>query len=177
MEQYSLRIASPQDALIIWQVMDLCYKSLENQSCFICDTPDYVSDLLSHGGFGVVACDLFGNIVGNLLIKYPGLSEDNLGYDLSFTVPDLLKVAHMDSCSVLPRARGNQLEAKMLSYAEALINPDHHYFLLATVSPENIPSIKSLQKVGYKIMMTKEKYEGVLRHIVMKKLRNSLDNG
>ena len=170
MNQYTLRIATSSDAIEIWQMMDSCRRQLENQSYFICDNQYYVTDVLTTTGFGVVACDFSGKIVGNLLIKYPGMEEENLGYDLSFDFTQLAKVVHMDSCSVLPEARGNGLEGRLLKYAENLIDPTRYTYLLATVSPDNIPSMKTLTKLGYEVMMTKEKYEGVLRNIMMKKI-------
>ena len=170
MDQYTLRIANPQDAIEIWQIMDICKKQLENQNYFICDNQYYVTDVLTTSGFGVVACDFNGKIVGNLLVKYPGMEEENLGYDLSFDFSQLSEVAHMDSCCVLPQARGNHLEARMIRYAENLIDPTRYSILLATVSPQNIPSMKTLPKLGYEVMLTKEKYEGVLRNIMMKRI-------
>ncbi|MBR5579483.1 MAG: GNAT family N-acetyltransferase [Lachnospiraceae bacterium] len=171
MDQFSLRIATLQDAKEIWQVMDTCHKHLTNKSHFICDNQFYVTDVLTNSGFGVVACDLEGKIIGSLLIKYPGMEEENLGYDLSFDFNQLSKVAHMDSCCVLPNARGNHLETKMLAYAENhLITASKYSFLMATVAPDNIPSMKSLTALGYQVMATKEKYEGYLRNIMLKKI-------
>ena len=170
MEQYYLRLASPQDAKEIWQVMDTCQKYLTNKSHFICDNQWYVNDVLSNSGFGVVTYDLEERIVGSLLVKYPGMEEENLGYDLSFDFSQLSKVAHMDSCCVLPQARGNHLEIKMLTYAEKVIDTSKYSYLMATVAPENIPSMKSLTALGYQVVATKEKYEGYLRNIMLKKI-------
>ena len=170
MKQYTLRSATAQDAKKIWQVMDTCKRQLEDQTYFICDNQYYVNDVISTSGFGVVACDTDGNIVGNLLVKYPGMEEENLGYDLAFDSHQLSRVAHMDSCSVLPSARGNHLEARMMQFAEKLIEPTCYSILLATVAPENIPSMKTLTRLGYQVMVTKEKYQGVVRNIMMKQL-------
>ena len=170
MNQYTLRIATARDAVEIWQMMDSCRRQLENQSYFVCDNQYYVTDVLTASGFGVVACDPTGKIVGNLLVKYPGMEEENLGYDLSFDFTQLARTVHMDSCSVLPEARGNGLEGQLLTYAESRIDPDRYTYLLATVSPDNVPSMKTFTKLGYEVKMTKEKYEGVLRNILMKKI-------
>lgn len=170
MNQYTLRIAEAKDAIEIWQMMDSCRQQLENQSYFICDNQYYVTDVLTVSGFGVVACDFNQKIVGNLLVKYPGMEEENLGYDLAFDFTRLAKVVHMDSCSVLPEARGNGLQERLLRYAESLIDSTRYTYLLATASPDNVPSMKTFTKLGYEIKMTKEKYEGVLRNILMKKI-------
>ena len=205
-DNYTLRPATSEDAGEIWSVMDTCYQALEHKEYFICDDLDYVKDILSGHGFGVVACSKDGKIVGNLLVKYPGLSEENLGYDvfvsydkqassttssssktlvpLKFTEADsksflshipltsenLKQVIHMDSASVLPEHRGHRLESKMISFAENLIDTSKYRYSFATVAPDNMASLKSLEKNGYQVMVTKEKYTGMMRCVMMKKL-------
>ena len=181
---YHLRLATPEDAYAICTIMDTCFQALEHKEYFICDDFDYVTQVLQGQGFGVVACHSTGQIVGNLLITYPGLKEDNLGYDVfpkkespsaSSTLPllseeHLNRVLHMDSCSVLPMHRGHGLEGKMIAFAETLINTSQHRYSFATVAPKNTASLKTLEKCGYRIMVTKEKYNGYIRHVMMKEL-------
>lgn len=199
---YTLRPAAIEDAHEIWTVMDTCFQALEHKEYFICDDLDYVKDILSGHGFGVVACDTDGKIVGNLLIKYPGLSEENLGYDvfmnsyknnslpsgsndflatstrpkdyprhaIPLTHANLNRVLHMDSASVLPSHRGHGLERSMIAYAETLVDISKYYYSFATVAPENTASLKSLEKNGYQVLVIKEKYDGVIRCVMMKKL-------
>lgn len=201
---YTLRLATLEDAHEIWTVMDTCFQALKHKEHFICDDLNYVKDILSGHGFGVVACDMNGKIVGNLLIKYPGLSEENLGYDvfmnsyknnslpsgsndflatstrpkdyprhaIPLTHANLNRVLHMDSASVLPSHRGHGLERSMIAYAETLVDISKYYYSFATVAPENTASLKSLEKNGYKIVTTKEKYGGFNRYILMKLLES-----
>ena len=186
--------------------MNTCYQNLEHKEYFICDDLDYIKNILSGHGFGVVACDENGKIIGNLLVKYPGITEENLGYDVfvpydketssavspaikpsdlltfsetdrksslsdfSLTFKNLSRVVHMDSASVLPKRRGYGLESKMITFAENLIDTSKYCYSFATVAPENIASLKSLERNGYQIMITKEKYGGVMRCIMMKSL-------
>ena len=194
---YTLRPAAIEDAHEIWTVMDTCFQALEHKEYFICDDLDYVKDILSGHGFGVVTCDMNGKIVGNLLVKYPGLSEENLGYDVFmplgkgnnimpkttllpvnesavWLIPDTLThVLHMDSASVLPEHRGHGLEYRMIAYAETLVDISKYYYSFATVAPENTASLKSLEKNGYQVMVTKEKYGGVMRCVMMKALEQN----
>ena len=181
---YYLRPATLEEAYGIWSVMDTCYQSLEHKEYFICDDLDYVTDILSGHGFGVVACNNDGKIVGNLLVKYPGLDEENLGYDvfvmndkpdnqsskqaIALTPDNLERVLHMDTASVLPSHRGHGLEGKMIAFAETLVDTSKYRYSFATVAPENTASMKSLVKNGYQIMITKEKYNGLKRNILMK---------
>lgn len=196
---YHLRLATIKDAYEIWTVMDTCNKALEHKEYFICDDLDYVKNILSGHGFGVVACDSDGKIVGNLLVKYPGITEENLGYDVffkkdkhsnfsyfNFTKPNigspspndmaltnenLNRVLHMDSASVLPKHRGHKLESQMVIFAESLIDTSKYHYSFATVAPKNLSSLKSLERIGYKVMLTKEKYGGLSRCILMKILK------
>lgn len=165
---YFLRLATLDDAYVIWQIMDTCFQALEHKEYFICDDLDYVKDILSGHGFGIVACDTDNQIIGNLLVKYPGLTEENLGHDISLPTEELSKVLHMDSATVLPEHRGHGLEAKMISFAETLLDTSKYYYSFATVAPENLASLKSLEKNGYEVMVTKEKYGRYQRYIMMK---------
>ena len=190
-DNYTLRLTTLEEAYEIWSVMDICYQTLEHKEYFICDDLDYVKDILSGHGLGVVACDERGKIVGNLLVKYPGLSEENLGYDVFRKAEDssddnsnssslyrecsimlsednLMRVLHMDSASVLPEHRGHGLEHRMIAFAETLVDTSKYHYAFATVAPENIASLKSLEKNGYQVMVTKEKYGGLTRSILMK---------
>lgn len=181
---YTLRQATCEEAYEIWSIMDICYQALEPKDLFICDDLDYVKDILSGQGFGVVACDESGKIVGNLLVKYPGLDAENLGYDvfvnpepntkncslctITLTPQNLNRVLHMDSATVLPKHRGHGLERSMIAFAETLVDTSKYRYAFATVAPENTASLKSLLRNGYQVMTTKEKYGGVTRSILMK---------
>ena len=156
---YSLRPATLDDAYTIWQIMDTCAQAMEHKEHFICDDLDYVKDILSGQGFAVVACNADGKIVGDLLVKYPGLNEENLGYDvfvkdyaltdkipnfnIRLTSDNLNQVLHMDSATVLPEHRGHGLESHMITYAESLVNISKYHYSFATVAPENLASLKS----------------------------------
>ena len=185
---YSLRLANLKDAYTIWQIMDTCSQAIEHKEHFICDDLNYVKDILSGQGFAVVACDADGIIVGNLLVKYPGLDEENLGYDvfvkddaltdkipnfnIQLTSDNLNRVLHMDSATVLPIHRGHGLEARMIAYAESLVDTSKYHYSFATVAPENLASLKSLERNGYQVMVTKEKYGGFMRCVMMKMLNS-----
>ena len=192
---YTLRLATFEEAYEIWSIMDICYQALEHKEYFICDDLEYVKNILSGNGFGVAACDHNGKIVGNLLVKYPGITDENLGYDvfvtsknsknefinsllnrinnsdIQLTSDNLNRVLHMDSASVLPDHRGHGLEQKMIAFAETLVDISKYCYSFATVAPENTASLKSLEKNGYQVMVVKEKYEGLLRCVMMKTLK------
>ena len=72
---YKLRLATLDEAYVIWQIMDTCFQALEHKDYFFFDDLDYVKDILSGHGFGIVACDADNHIIGNLLVKYPGVTR------------------------------------------------------------------------------------------------------
>ena len=162
------RPAVPDDAEEISSLMDEVYNRLEDKSIYVCDSIDHVRSCLSEKGFGVVATNSQGKIIGSFIMLYPGKSEDNLGRDIGLPEEKLCSVVHMESAVVLPEYRGNGIQKKMLFYAEELIDKSNYRYFMSTVSPDNPASFRSLEKSGYKHILTKEKYGGLTRRIYLK---------
>lgn len=171
-DKFFIRQAAPEDAEAIYNVMVQTVETLEDKTLFVCDDLAYVKEQLEKSGFGVVACSEDGEIAGSFLFRYPDLAEDNLGRDVG--VPDnrLAQVVHMESAVVLPEYRGNHLQERMLQFGEKLIDRTKYRFLMVTVSPDNPASYLTFERNGYELMVTKEKYGGLLRRIYQKELQN-----
>ncbi len=167
-EDFLIRQATSEDAEEIYKVMQTVHSRLVDKSIYVCDSWEDVKAMLAEDGFGVVALDRKQKIVGCLLCKYPGDSQENLGRDVRLPKPELAKVVHAESAVVLEEYRGNSLQSKMLLAAERLIDKEKYRFLLATVSPENPASFKTLEQNGFQHIVTKEKYGGLLRRIYRK---------
>lgn len=112
----------------------------------------------------------FKKIVGFLIVKFPGLSEKNLGRALHMEDERLLKVAHMDSAAVLPEARGWGLQKKLIRLAEETLKGGPYTLLMATVHPENRFSLQNMLDNGYEIKTTMLKYGGLPRHVLLKEI-------
>lgn len=162
------RPATIDDAEAITSLMNEVYERLDDKSIYVCDSIDHVRSCLSENGFGVVAADNQGRIIGSFIMRYPAYSEDNLGRDIDLPDEELPFVVHMESAVVLPEYRGNNIQQKMLLYAEELIDKSKYRYFLSTVSPDNPASFRSLEKSGYKHILIKEKYNGLMRRIYMK---------
>ncbi len=169
-DDVTIRVAKDSDAQNIAQLMSYVYEKLEDKSTFVCDDLAFVKKHLNKNGFGVVACNENGEIVGSFILRFPHHDDDNLGKDINLSSKELQRVVHMESAVVHPSYRGKALQRKMLSYAEKLIDKEKYNILLATVSPKNLPSCKTFEQSAYKCVMTKEKYGGMMRNIYMKKL-------
>ena len=169
-EQYFyIRIAEEKDAQKIHNLMVEVYEQLENKSLYVCDDLAFVKRHISHEGFTVVACTKEDKIVGSLILRIPD-EEDNLGKDIGFSEEKCQSVIHVESAVVAPLYRGNALQRRMLQIAEVMIDRVKYSYLMATVSPENPASYKTLESLSYELIVTKEKYDGLMRRIYRKVL-------
>ena len=78
----------------------------------------------------------------------------------------------MDNAGVLPKYRGNHLQESLIFKAESImkerdISIKYSY---ATVHSDNLPSLKTLEKAGYKKYKEKLMYGGKIRYIMRKEL-------
>ena len=151
---FTIRLAGPEDAVKVHDIMAKAYESLSDKSFFICDDLPYVENIINNPqeGFALL-CMADDKPAGTLLVRFPGFREDNLGRDLSLEEDKLMRVVHMES-------------AFYGKYYLAEHFPDIRY-IAATVAPLNMPSRKSFKAAGFKEMLTKEKYNGHMRIILL----------
>lgn len=166
-----LRPATPTDAPYIHQIMCTVSEAMQNRTHFVCDSLDFVQRHIHDEGQCIVACNEQGKVVASLIVRFPGMAGDNLGREMDLTEEQLMCVAHMESAVVLPECRGAGLQQRMLVYAEEILSAQNYRYLMATVAPENTPSLHNLQKCGYKIVKTTEKYGGLCRHVLLKQIK------
>ena len=164
-KEFTVRKASVKDAEAMYRVMAAAAGALQDKTLYVCDDLDYVRHYIQTDGFGVVACDEDGETVGILLCTFPGRADNNLGRDIHLEDSELDQVVHVESAAVLPECSGNHLMERLVVYAQSLVDGKEYKYLMATVSPDNPASFKTLEKCGFKAVMTKEKYGGLLRRI------------
>ena len=166
---FTIRVADGTDAQTIYDLMVEVYEQLENKSLYVCDDLEFVKRHISQEGFTVAACSKEDKIVGSLILRIPD-AEDNLGKDIGFSEEECQRVIHVESAVVAPLYRGNALQRRMLQIAETMIDRVKYSYLMATVSPDNPASYKTLESLGYELIVTKEKYDGLMRRIYRKAL-------
>lgn len=164
--------ASVKDADEIIELIQYVHDNMENQQWYVIDDINYYAHYLEEGnGIGYKAVDEEnGKIVGIFIAIIPETKETNLGYDIGFTEEKAKKVAVMDTAAILPAYRGQNLQYRTMVEAEKELKTLGYRYLLCTVHPDNRFSLHNVQKQGYEIMMTKEKYGGYLRHILLKEI-------
>ena len=166
--EYYIRRATVEDAPEIYECMEHAYQFLEDKSLFVLDSEEFIRKQICEEGFAVVACNSSEEIVASLIIRYPKEASDNLGYDIGLTNDELGHVAHIEAAVVDREFRGKGIQGKLLDYAEQEISQSCYCFLMATVSPNNPASKKTFLNRGYKVLLTKEKYAGMKRDILLK---------
>lgn len=168
--KFTVRQAFANDAEAMHRVMTVAAESLQDKTLYVCDDLDYVEHYVQTDGFGVVACDEEQAVVGILLCRFPGRADNNLGRDIHLAETELDQVVHIESAAVLPECSGNHLMERLMVCAQGFIDNEKYKYLLATVSPKNPASFRTLEKCGFTEVMTKEKYGGLLRRIYKKEL-------
>ena len=150
-------------------IMDAAAAALDNPDLFVADDRAFIARHLGREGFTLLAL-AEGQAAGFLIVRLPGMAEDNLGRDLGLPPEMLGRVAHMESTAVLSPFRGHGIQKQLMARAEALLAGRGFSLCLATVHPDNAPSLHSFLRLGYRVALTKEKYQGRLRHILCKQL-------
>ncbi|MDL2217769.1 GNAT family N-acetyltransferase [Christensenellaceae bacterium OttesenSCG-928-M15] len=166
---YSIRLAFQEDAKEVYRILKTVAASVKDPAFFIEDTLAYVQSHIEEEGFILIAMKE-NTMAAFFMIHIPKDLSGHLGLDVGMTPGDLKKSAVMDVVCVLKEHRGHGLQQILLLDAEKECVSRGLHHALATVHPDNAPSLKSFLKHGYTIKATKEKYGGVLRHILYKKL-------
>jgi len=155
-------------------VQDEVYTKLERKDLYIKITEQEFEEVL--GGMGIVVgavCN--GQLVGFHVSSYHDTETKELGKHLNLNSRQLEELAYIEASVVLPEYRGNGLQKIMISENIKLLK-DCGFIkhLVTTIAPDNIPSLKSLQNLGFFILNTKEITPGCIRHILYRKLKEKI---
>lgn len=110
-----------------------------------------------------------------------GNRTDNVGGDLGISDAELPLVTYFKATNVLPEYRGNGLQKRMtgrlfdewgLGESSILQGTTPSTWYCATVSPRNLPSLKSFLDCGFWIAGLKPKFLGHMRYLMMRKRAN-----
>lgn len=167
---FLLKPAADGDAEQLHRLMRCVYGGLEDKRLYVCDDLAFVRAHIARHGFAVAACTEEGALAAVLICRFPMAEEDNLGRELGLSGEELLRVVHMESAAVAPAYRGNGLLSRMLRYAEERAGAGRFRYFMATASPDNPASCRSLEKNGYLPIKTVEKYGGLVRRVYCKKM-------
>jgi ribosomal protein S18 acetylase RimI-like enzyme len=169
MTNFAITAATAADVDAIVAIMEEAHRAMADPSRYITDDAAYVARHIEQEGFVLLARpgDADAPPVAFLMVHFPAATaENNLGRYLE--PPQRTQVAHMDSAAVLPAWQGHGLQKALLLAAEPRLAAEGYTTLCATVSPDNAPSLHTLQRCGYRVAATVEKYGGLLRHVMVR---------
>lgn len=168
---YTLERTNERDADLFYTLVQNVWEGIEDKRIFSVQNmgQDWYERHLKEPSFGILARDKNGMVAGILIVVIPDEEEGNLGKDIGLPEKELSKVVHMDTSAVLPEHRGHRLEQRMLVFAEECLKGTPFIYMLCTISPDNEASLISAKRIGYRVATTKEKYSGMIRHILFKK--------
>ncbi|WP_227994925.1 hypothetical protein [Oceanobacillus sp. CFH 90083] len=95
----------------------------------------------------------------------PAADEEGLGRDIGLTEENYPEIIYSEISNVHPDYRGNHLQMKMGKFIMEKLDVSRFRYILATVAPGNIPSMKDKFALGMHIYKVKEKYGGKLRYV------------
>lgn len=134
------------------------------------DPPEFVERHLDGGeGFTLVAQER-DRLVAAMIVRFPRGAADNLARDLGYDDATADSVAHIESVAVRKSHRGQGLQLALLSSAETELVRRRVPLALATVAPDNAPSLRNFLQAGYVELARRKKYGGLDRIIVGKRL-------
>lgn len=81
------------------------------------------------------------------------------------------RVMHVDIAATLPAYRGHSLQSRLMDYAACFLRiRKDTKFLMATIHPNNVPSRRSMEKLGYTCVAQTTLYGGLPRCVSCKRL-------
>ncbi len=152
--------------------------SLQVDTIASINTPDSLQPL-SEGevdvilsGKGLVA-GVYSNeaLVAFRVLLEPPLDEEHLGLDTGIKNQQLSECIYQEISIVHPHFRGMGLQQLMGQLLMKEVKEKNYRFVLATVAPFNIPSLKDKFSHGLEIAALKLKYGGMFRYIFVKDLK------
>lgn len=144
--------------------------ALEDKSTLATLSAEEFSFILSGNG------SFIGVFVASQLIAFratliPEVDDEHLGLDIGLDVGELSSVVYQEISSVAPSFRGHGLQQIMGQAIMEQLKDSAFSYVLATVAPFNIPSLKDKFFQEMEIASLKEKYGGKLRYVFVKDLR------
>ncbi len=165
---YVIRLARADEAPLIYKMLLDIYNAMPLKSYFALSDEDldWVQEHITTKGFATLAEDRQGDPAGFLITIFPGEGDDSLGYDVGLSGNKLYQNAQLEMAMVAPEHRGHHLEYRLIEDTLERLAPSYRY-ITASADPENLASVKSIERAGLKAVVTKAKYGGLTRHIFL----------
>lgn len=148
------------------------WEELPHQDWFAIDESGYLSHIFSLESTLVFeACTPEGRLAAVCVLVKPETEEENLAPYANLPRSEWHQVMHVDIAATLPVYRGHSLQSRLMALAEGFLRKKQDTaYLMATVHPDNLPSRRSMEKLGYTCVAQTTLYGGLPRCIYGKRL-------
>ena len=147
------------------------YTIIENKEWYAIGLADYDKILNKLNDNAIIVKALYIDDLAGFLIAERHINPNG---ELAEEIPkdEISSSIEMDNAGVLPKYRGNHLQEILILKAESIMKERDASikYSYATVHPDNLASLKTLEKTGYKKYKEKLMYGGKIRYIMRKKL-------
>lgn len=168
-ENFSFRRCTIDDLDAVCMLQEKAFDVIKNPDILRRNSRDALASCLMEPHYTLGA--FYGNELAAFLILFiGGDTEENLGLDLGLTDRELFLTANMKLVIVSPKFRGNGLQCILIQKVEEIAKEEGFKTLCATISPQNIYSIKNFEACGFVYHSEKKKYGGLERDIYYKKI-------
>lgn len=112
-----------------------------------------------------------GELAAVCVLVEPETEEESLAPYAEIPRSEWHRVMHVDIAATLPAYRGHSLQSRLMDYAACFLRiRKDTKFLMATVHPNNAPSRRSMEKLGYTCVAQTTLYGGLPRCVYCKRL-------
>lgn len=166
-ETLPARLCTPEDIPALWVLEQQVLAALPDPTLFMPTLPEELAAQLK-AGFILAVWD-GEEAAAYVSVEYCRSSPRSYGRDAGAPDSELDAWANLDTVLVRPDLRGNGLQQALLTAAERFLAPGIRA-LGATVSPDNLHSRRNFEQCGWQVVCQKEKYGGVQRLVLQKRL-------
>lgn len=160
------------------------WEELPDKDWFAIDEPGYLSHILALQSTLVFEArtltgeltdepvdELTGELAAVCVLVEPETEEESLAPYAEIPRSEWHRVMHVDIAATLPAYRGHSLQSRLMDYAACFLRiRNDTKFLMATVHPNNVPSRRSMEKLGYTYVAQTTLYGGLPRCVYCKRL-------
>lgn len=166
---FQFRRANEEDLPEICRIVKLAGEIVPVKEWFEAEDEAFLAKHIREEGFTLLA-KKNGQTAAIMIVRIPGLAEDNLGEYLKISREEMKRVAQLEIAVVEPEYQGYGLQYELFCQAEEIVKNKQMRYLMATVHPDNIYSFRNMEKLGMKAVLETKKYGGKRRYVMSKTL-------
>lgn len=103
------------------------------------------------------------------ILHVAGTTKENLAYDVE-EIKNVTDSANVKLIIVRPQFRGNGIQRMLIDRLQNIAKETGHAWICATVAPDNVWSLNNFLKCGLREIKILEKYGGMKRTLLCKKI-------